>query len=243
MSFSRDPRRPSAPGSSPPCPASMTMVAMRATPGFAAGLDCLLSCSSWASGSSCHQGMDVEHQAVAVIGDRRQGEDLRLHFGLEVEHQANDAGPVARHAQALDVRVVRRDLGMKLSERRRQVVGLQVEHQPLGILDAEDGVLDRLARFEREAGVIARRPDARRQDLRFARYCVEDKEESQARPASEQASKDARRASPSNCRVMRTSGGESRSPAFSGHSTMQTEPGLKCSRKPEFSHSERSLNR
>jgi hypothetical protein len=34
---------------------------------------------------------------------------------------------------------------MKLSERRRQVVGLQVEYQPLGILDAEDGVLDRLA--------------------------------------------------------------------------------------------------
>ena len=145
MSFSREPRRPSAPGSSPPCPASMTMVAMRATPGLAAGLDCSAFLQQLGQRIDRHQRVDVEHQAVAVIGDRRQGEDLRLHFGLEVEHQANDAGPVARHAQALDVRVVRRDLGMQLGERRRQVVGLQVEHQPLGILDAEDGVLDRLA--------------------------------------------------------------------------------------------------
>ena len=146
MSFSREPRRPMAPGSSPPCPGSMTMVASRATPGFGGGPGLLrFPAAAARQRIERHQRMDVEHQAVAIIGDRRQGEDLRLHLGLEVEHQANDARPVARHAQALDVWVVGRDLGVQLGERRRQVVGLEVEHQPLGILDAEDGVLDRFA--------------------------------------------------------------------------------------------------
>jgi hypothetical protein len=110
--------------------------------------------------------VDVEHEAMPVLGDRREREGLRLHLGLQVEHDAHDAGPVARHAQALDVGVVGRDLAVELGQRRRHV-GLEIEHKALGILHREDLVLDLALRFDREARVIARRPDAARNDLRF----------------------------------------------------------------------------
>ena len=61
-------------------------------------------------------------------------------------------------------------------------------------------VLDLLLRFDGEAGVVARRPDAGGEDLRL-RGAYEDragKEESQAAPAGVHASSNARRASPSN---------------------------------------------
>ena len=125
----------------------------------------------------------------------------------------------------------------------RLVLDLEIEHHALGILDGEDRVLQLFLRFECEARVVARRPDAAGEDLGLGRRCKEGKEESQACPASEPASKRARRASPSNSSVICRSGGDSRPPAFSGHSTTQTESGLKCSRKPEFSHSVRSLKR
>jgi hypothetical protein len=71
------------------------MVAMRATPGLGR-LDrhrpLLRFLDQHGERIDRHQRMDVEHQAVAVVRDRRQGEDLRLHLGLEVEHQAHDAG-------------------------------------------------------------------------------------------------------------------------------------------------------
>ena len=88
------------------------------------------------------QRVDVEHQPVAVFGDRRQVEDLRLHLGLEVQHQADHARAVARDAQALDVGIRRRDLAVQLGERGRELACLQVEHQALGILEVEDRVLD-----------------------------------------------------------------------------------------------------
>ena len=112
--------------------------------------------------------MDVEHQAMAVFRDRGEREGLRLHLGLEVEHHAHDAGTVARHAQTFDVRIVAGDFPVQLGERRRHF-SLEIEHQPLGILDGEDLVLHLRLGFEREARVVARGPDAAGNNLGLSR--------------------------------------------------------------------------
>ena len=115
-----------------------------------------------------NDGVDVEHQAIAVLGDGREREGLRLHLGLEVEHHAHDARPVARHAQAFDVGVVGRHLAVELGERGGHV-RLEVEHQALRILDREHLVLQLRFRFNGEPRVIARRPDPAGDYLRFNR--------------------------------------------------------------------------
>src|SRR2546425_8183743 len=169
---------------------------------------------------------------------------LRLHLGLEIEHQAHDARAVVRDAQALDIRIVRRDFGVQLEERGRQLGELEVEHQALGVLDAEQRELDLIPGFEGQARVVARRPDAAGEDLCFsARYARDKKDNSQSSPARECDCNLARRPSPANSRARSRSGGASRVPARSGHSTRQTESALKYSRKPELNHSVRSLNR
>ena len=111
--------------------------------------------------------MDVEHQAMAVFGDRREREGLRLYLGFEIQHQAHHARAVARDAQALDVGILGDHLAIELAERRGHL-GLEIEHQPLGLLDREHLVLELGLGLEREARVIARRPDAARDDLCFS---------------------------------------------------------------------------
>ena len=113
--------------------------------------------------------INIEYQTVAVLGDRLQHEHLRPDLGLEVEHDADHPRAVARDAQALHIRIVRRDLGVQLGERRGDVGGLDVEHQARGILDAEDTVLQLVLRFEREPRVIACWPDPARGNLRLRR--------------------------------------------------------------------------
>ena len=114
-------------------------------------------------------GVQVEHQAMAVVRDRLQGEHLRLHLRLEVEHHARHAGAVARHTQRGDVRVARGHLVLQLRERGACVRAFQVEHQALGTLECEQAVVELGARFESDARVVARRPDARGDDFRLRR--------------------------------------------------------------------------
>jgi hypothetical protein len=120
-------------------------------------------------GDRIDRGIDVEHQAMAVFADRLQGEYLRPHLGLELEHHAHDAGPVAADPQLLHVRIVGGDLAFQLRERARELARLQVEHEALGILDREELVLDLRRRFERQAGVVLGGPDAARDYLRVRR--------------------------------------------------------------------------
>src|SRR5206468_341311 len=123
------------------------------------------------------------------------------HVALEIEHHANHARPVARDPQALDIGVLLGNLALQLGKGRRDVVGLEVEHQALRILEAEQAVLDGRFRLQRKARVVARRPDAAREDLRVRiPYGNNGKEESQALPASVWALAWARRASPSKRR-------------------------------------------
>src|SRR5262249_60528961 len=50
-----------------------------------------------------YQRIEIEHQPMAVIADRREREGLRLDLALEVEHQANHAGLEAPDAHRLPV--------------------------------------------------------------------------------------------------------------------------------------------
>jgi hypothetical protein len=104
---------------------------------------------------------------MAVFGDGRQREDLRLDVGLEVEHDANHPRPVVRDAQAPDVRIFGRYLAAELGECRGQFAGFQIEYQPLWILEAEKGELDAGSGLQGEARVFGRGPDAARMDLRL----------------------------------------------------------------------------
>src|SRR6185436_299690 len=157
---------------------------------------------------------------------------------LEVEHHAHDAGAVARHAQRLDVGVFDGDLALQVGEGAGELVGLELEHQPVGILDGEERVLERFFRLERETGVFRRRPDARGDDVGLrATYAGKRKEESQACPAGVFAESDATRPGGANSMRSSRSGTPSAGPTRSGHSTRQPACGLKYSRKPELSHS------
>src|SRR3954468_4517273 len=165
---------------------------------------------------------------MAVLGNRRQVEELRLDVGLEIEHHANHPRAVACDPQTLDVGILRRDLALQLGERRGQLVGLELEHQPLGILDAEDAVLDGGLRFEREPRVIARGPDAARYDLRLRIAQDEERtKESEDSPAVVCAPRWADLCSPSKRSSMSRSGGASRPCARSGHSTAHSACALK----------------
>ena len=103
--------------------------------------------------------------------DRLEREHLRLHFGLQVEHDADHARAVTRHAQLLDVRIVRGELAFELGERRREVVRLEVEDKARRILDREKLVFDLRRRLEGEARVIVRGPDPAGDDLRLRGTC------------------------------------------------------------------------
>jgi hypothetical protein len=75
-------------------------------------------------------------------------------------------GRFDRHAHRGDVGVARLDLFLERGERAVGFLALQVEHQPLGVLQREQAVVERCARLEGHARVVARRPDAGGEDLR-----------------------------------------------------------------------------
>src|SRR5258706_4178302 len=180
---------------------------------------------------------------MAVFAYRLEREQLRLHFGLEVDHQAHHARPVAADAQLVDIGIADRDLAVQLGQCRANVHAFEVEHQALGILHRKQLELNLGLRLQRDAGVVLGRPDPGGNDLRLgAGYAEEERQcdkaaASQALPRSECATGTTARACASYCSWISRSGGASRSPARSGHSTMQSDSGLKYSRNPELSHS------
>ncbi|MNN54782.1 hypothetical protein D3C81_1696190 [compost metagenome] len=110
--------------------------------------------------------IQIKHQAVLILVDRRQGKHLWIHFFLQVEYEAHHARPVLADAHLLDIRVVRLDLGDQAFQRRVQVDAFDIHHQPFRILDDEVIGLQVRIVFQRDAGVILGWPDAHRKDLR-----------------------------------------------------------------------------
>lgn len=102
--------------------------------------------------------VEVEHQPVAVLADRGEGEHLRCDLGLELDHQPDDARPVAAGADQLDVRVLAADLGRQGLQDVVELHPFQVHHQPLGVAHRLVREVDRAAALEGDAGVVAGRP-------------------------------------------------------------------------------------
>ena len=85
-------------------------------------------------------------------------EKLRVHLVLEIEHDAQDARPEARHADRLDMRIVRVHAPRQLRELAVRLDIFEIEHEALRILDQHQLMRDRRRRFENQPRVFLRRP-------------------------------------------------------------------------------------
>ena len=74
--------------------------------------------------------VQVEHQAVLVGRNGRQGEHLGLCGLLQIDHQPHHARGVLPHADAGNVRIVRLDLGDQFAQFGAEVNAFDVHRQP-----------------------------------------------------------------------------------------------------------------
>ena len=72
-----------------------------------------------------NEGIEIEHQPVAVVADRREREDLRLHLALQIEHEPHHVGLEAPDAHAFHVRIGRADLVREPGQRRGDIDALR----------------------------------------------------------------------------------------------------------------------
>ena len=103
--------------------------------------------------------VQVQHQAVLVGRNRLQGEDLRLGRLLQIEHHAHHVGAVLADADGGDIGVIGLHFDGQLFERVGQLHALNVHRQARWIGDEGLRGLERFVRFERDAGIVRRRPD------------------------------------------------------------------------------------
>ncbi len=182
MFFSYVPRRPIAPGSSPPWPGSIAIVIRRRPvadprrgPGGGSALGSrsgLLRLGSRPLLEKRHQRIEryqriqVENDAMPEFGDGLQREELRARLGLEVEYDAQDVGRPRSEADRGDVRVGGVHAGRQLHEVESQLGTLQLEHHAIRVLQRDDFVRDRRRCLDNDARVFLRRPQPRGGDLR-----------------------------------------------------------------------------
>jgi hypothetical protein len=105
------------------------------------------------------QRVDVHHQPMAVLPDRRQREYLRLHLGLQLDDQPHHARLVAAGADELDVGVGVRNLARQRAEHIVQFETFEIDDQTFRILDQKMRGLQLGAGLQRDAGIFQRRPD------------------------------------------------------------------------------------
>ncbi|EXI72926.1 MAG: hypothetical protein AW07_03063 [Candidatus Accumulibacter sp. SK-11] len=108
---------------------------------------------------------------MTVAADRRQLEHLRIGLALEFHDQAHDTRLVTSGAQQLDVRIVGRNLARQSVEDTVELDSLEIDHQALGILDQEVGVLQWRRMLDRHPRVVGSRPDAHRKNRGAATGC------------------------------------------------------------------------
>ena len=102
----------------------------------------------------CLRRIQVEHQPVLIRRNRRQREHLRQYGPLEVNHQPHNAGRVLSNPDALNVRVVRLDLGDELTQGRDEVNAFNVHGQARRLRHKELPGLDLAIRFNGQACVV-----------------------------------------------------------------------------------------
>jgi hypothetical protein len=131
--------------------------------------------------------IQVQHQTVLVVGHGLEREHLGRHGLLQVEHQAHHVGAVLRHPQALDVGVVRPDLGNQVVQGRADGQSLNVHHQAVGVFKRELLSLELAVELQRDAGVFVGRPGAHSQDGRRLRQARQDRQDEQGGGDADQA--------------------------------------------------------
>ena len=107
-----------------------------------------------------HECVAILEQAVVVLADGLEREDLGIDLGLEIEDQTHDVRPVLAHPHLLDIRVVGLDLGDQLFQGGVELDTLDIDHQPLGVFDDEVACLEFAVVLQRDAGIFLCRPDA-----------------------------------------------------------------------------------
>jgi hypothetical protein len=194
---------------------------------------------------------------MAVFAHRLERKYLRLDLALEFDHQTHHAGLVAPRADQLDVGVGLDNLGRQRLQHLVELDAFEVDHQPLRILDQHLCVADGLIVLQRDAGVVARRPDAHGQHAGHRRGASADSGDQQGqagggvledftparhvRPLALAAEIRATRPSPAVPGGTRNSiwisAAGRKGAAFSGHSTRQIPPAEKYSSSPASRYS------
>ena len=124
-----------------------------------------VSSSSAISGSSGVLRIEVEHEPVAELGNRRQREELRRHLGAQVDdHAQRRPGGLPPEADAGDVRDRWLHARRQLRELRVEVDAVEVEDDAVRVLERSSWCGERRWRLEDQPRVLLRRPDPRRGD-------------------------------------------------------------------------------
>ena len=108
----------------------------------------------------------VKYQSVLVITDRFEREYLWRDFGFQVEHEAHHVRPVLANPNLRDVWVIRLDFGDQALHGGIEFQPLDINDQSFRILDDEMGGFQVAIVFERDTGVVVRRPDPHGNNLR-----------------------------------------------------------------------------
>ena len=99
---------------------------------------------------------------MSILADRSERKNLRLDFGLEVEHDSNHAGLEAPDAQIADVGIARRDFAGEPLLHAWKIDVFEIEHEPLRVSEEDQAMLQGFVGFHGHARVVRRRPDANR---------------------------------------------------------------------------------
>ena len=106
---------------------------------------------------------------MTVVSDWRHCKDLRIHRDLQIEDQPGHTRAVLSDTHRRDVGVVWPHLRDQTAQGGIQLDTGQINHQPMRVGHGEIAVAHRRIEFECDAGVVARRPDAHRDDAARAR--------------------------------------------------------------------------
>jgi hypothetical protein len=110
--------------------------------------------------------IDVEHQPMSVLANRREHKHLRRHLGLQLHDKPHHARLEAPGAKQLDVGIIASNLASEALKHAIQFDTFKIDDKTLGILDGELGKFDGCVAFQRHACVVGCRPDTNREHTR-----------------------------------------------------------------------------
>ncbi len=110
--------------------------------------------------------VEIDRQPIPVLGHRREREHLWPHVRLEIENDAQEPLRRTPDANRGNVRVRGLHMRSQLLERTRRFDAREIEHEPIGMAQHDELMLDRCRGFEDDARVLFGGPQPRRCDMR-----------------------------------------------------------------------------